>query len=579
MHLLITFARAYPLQSTIMLVALLVAGLVEGVSLTALLPLLNRVLERPDSPGSDATALEPGSDSGVGDTLLSGMEGMGLTPSVEMLLAVIVLGAIIKGGLVLLAKKKVGYIVAQVATDLRLSMLRVMLASRWEYYLHQQVGKLTNSMSIEAVRAAKAYLNGATLISQLIQALVYVIIATMLMWQAALFSFLMGLLIYLALGRLVKMARRAGKRQTIYTKLMIARLTDTLMSVKPLKSMGREGLVDTVLVSETKNINRALRREVVSSEFLLAGQEILFALVLVIGIYVTLVKWELPIATVMVLGFLLSRVLKRTGKVQRSYQKMAVCESAYWSIQKTIKKAERARENLGGERAPTLEQAIELRDVSFSYGEKTILERVNITIPARSFTALIGLSGSGKTTSLDLIIGLLQPESGMLLVDGVPLMELDIHRWRRTIGYVPQETVLLHDSVFNNVALGDPGISEADVIVALRGAGAWTFVENLAEGIHDIVGERGGKLSGGQRQRIMIARALVHRPQLLILDEATSALDPQSETAICETLRKLQGAHTIIAISHQPALLDAAERAYRLQDRHALLVKDKDVAV
>ena len=434
-------------------------------------------------------------------------------------------------------------------------------------------------MSIEAVRAAKAYLNGATLISQLIQALVYVIIATMLMWQAALFSFLMGLLIYLALGRLVKMARRAGKRQTIYTKQMIARLTDTLMSVKPLKSMGREGLVDTVLVSETKNINRALRREVVSSEFLSAGQEILFALVLVIGIYVTLVKWELPIATVMVLGFLLSRVLKRSGKVQRSYQKMAVCESAYWSIQKTIKKAERARENLGGERAPTLEQAIELRDVSFSYGEKKILDRVNITIPAGSFTALIGLSGSGKTTSLDLIIGLLQPESGMLLVDGVPLMELDIHRWRRTIGYVPQETVLLHDSVFNNVALGDPGISEADVIVALRGAGAWTFVENLAEGIHDIVGERGGKLSGGQRQRIMIARALVHRPQLLILDEATSALDPQSETAICETLRKLQGAHTIIAISHQPALLDAAERAYRLQDRHALLVKDKDVAV
>jgi ATP-binding cassette subfamily C protein len=578
MHLLKTFARAYPLQSAIMLVALLVAGLVEGVSLTALLPLLNRVLGRPDSPGSDATALEPDSDSGVGDTLLSGMEGMGLTPSVEMLLVVIVLGSIIKGGLVLLAKKKVGYIVAQVATDLRLSMLRAMLASRWEYYLHQPIGQLTNSMSIEAVRAANAYLNGATLISQLIQALVYVIIATMLMWQAALFSFLMGLLIYLALGRLVKMARRAGRRQTLYTKVMIARLTDTLQSVKPLKSMGRESLVDTVLVSETKNINRALRREVVSSEFLSAGQEILFALVLVIGIYVTLVKWELPIATVMVLGFLLSRTLKRTGKVQRSYQKMAVCESAYWSIQKTIRKAERARENLVGECAPTLEQAIELRDVSFSYGEKTILERVNITIPARSFTALIGSSGSGKTTSLDLIIGLLQPESGMLLVDGVPLMELDIHRWRRTIGYVPQETVLLHDSVFNNVALGDPGISEAEVISALKEAGAWVFVEQLAEGIHHIVGERGGKLSGGQRQRIMIARALVHRPQLLILDEATSALDPQSETAICETLRKLQGTHTIIAISHQPALLEASDRAYRLQDGHALLVKDKDVA-
>jgi ATP-binding cassette subfamily C protein len=574
MHLLKTFARAYPLQSAIMLVALLVAGLVEGISLTALLPLLNKVLVRQDTTVADATVPEADTSSGLGDALLGGIEAIGLTPSVELLLVVIVLGAMIKGGLVLLAKKKVGYIVAQVATDLRLSMLRAMLASRWDYFLHRQLGQLTNSMSIEAVRAANAYLHGATLISQLIQALVYVIIATMLMWQAALFSILMGVLIYVALNRLVKMSRKAGKRQTSFTKLMIARLADTLLSVKPLKSMGREGLVDTVLVSETKNINRALRREVVSTEFLAAGQEILFALVLVIGIYVTLVKWELPIATVMVLGFLLSRILKRTGQVQRSYQKMAVSESAYWSIQKTISKAEQAREDTGGSRAPTLEQGIELQDVSFSYKDKQILEGINISIPAGSFTAIIGPSGSGKTTTLDLVIGLLQPDSGTLLVDGVPLSELDMHRWRRTIGYVPQETVLLHDTVLNNVALGDPEISEADVISALREAGAWGFVEKLPGGIHDLVGERGGKLSGGQRQRIMIARALVHRPQLLIMDEATSALDPQSEAAICETLSKLRGAHTILAISHQPALLDAAERAYRLQDGHALLVKD-----
>jgi ATP-binding cassette subfamily C protein len=395
----------------------------------------------------------------------------------------------------------------------------------------------------------------------------------MVMWQAALFSFLMGLLIYLVLGRLVKMARGAGKRQTKFTRLMVGRLTDTLLSVKPLKSMGREGLVDTVLVSETKNINRALRREVVSAEILAAAQEVLFTLVLVVGIYISLVKWELPITTVMVLGFLLFRVLKKTGRVQRSYQKMVIGESAYWSIQEVIKKAELAREHSGGERAPTLEQGIELRDVCFSYQDKKILEQMNLTIPAGSFTAIIGPSGSGKTTILDLIIGLLQPDSGALLVDAVPLREIDMHGWRRTIGYVPQETVLLHDSVFSNVALGDPGVNEADVIVALQQAGAWTFVEQLAEGIHSFVGERGGKLSGGQRQRIMIARALVHHPRLLILDEATTALDPQSEAAICETLRKLRGEQTILAISHQPALLDAADRAYRLQDGRTLLVK------
>jgi len=139
---------------------------------------------------------------------------------------------------------------------------------------------------------------------------------------------------------------------------------------------------------------------------------------------------------------------------------------------------------------------------------------------------------------------------------------------------VPQETVLLHDSIFNNVSLGDPEVSEADVVSALQAAEAWAFTEKLPEGVHSNVGERGGRLSGGQRQRIMIARALVHRPSLLILDEATTALDPQSEAAICKTLQKLRGSQTILAISHQPAMLDAADRAYRLQDGHALLEKD-----
>jgi ATP-binding cassette, subfamily C, bacterial len=574
MHLLKTFARAYPVESATMLVALLVAGLIEGVSLTALLPLLNKVLVIPGVPAGDVTAAETDSGSGVGDFLLGGIEAVGLTPSVELLLIIILLGAILKGGLTLLARQRVGYIVAHVATDLRLSMLRAMLASRWEYFLRQPVGQLANSMSIEAVRAANAYLNGATVISLIIEAVVYLILATLVMWQAALFSFLVGLLIYQLLGGLIKMSRKAGKRQTTFTKSLVGRLSDTLLSVKPLKSMGRERLVDTVLVSETKNINRALRREVVSAEMLAAGQEVLFALVLVIGIYVTLVKLELPLATVMVLGFLLFRILKKTGQVQRNYQKMAVSESAYWSIQRTIKKANLAIEHPGGELAPTLEKGIELRDVSFSYGDKRILDELSLTIPAGSFTTLIGPSGTGKTTVLDLIIGLLQPESGTVLVDEVPLQDLDMRGWRHTIGYVPQETVLLHDSVFNNVALGDPGISEADVVTALQEAGASAFIEKLTDGIHSNVGERGGMLSGGQRQRIMIARALVHRPRLLIMDEATTALDPQSEAAICETLQKLRGGQTILAISHQPALLKAADRAYRLQDGHALLMED-----
>jgi ATP-binding cassette subfamily C protein len=143
------------------------------------------------------------------------------------------------------------------------------------------------------------------------------------------------------------------------------------------------------------------------------------------------------------------------------------------------------------------------------------------------------------------------------------------------IGYVPQDTLLLHDTVAHNVTLGDPELTDADAEEALRAAGIWDFVADLPEGLKTIVGERGGKLSGGQRQRIAIARALAHKPRVLIFDEATNALDAETEAAICRTLETLRGKLTIIAISHQSPLVDVADRVYRIGDSAAALVADR----
>jgi ATP-binding cassette subfamily C protein len=287
--------------------------------------------------------------------------------------------------------------------------------------------------------------------------------------------------------------------------------------------------------------------------------------IIAVGIYIALGKWGMPFASVLVLVILLGRVLGQLGKIQKQYQKLVTMESAFWSLRKAIRQAEKAREISQGTEQPKLVSAIRLDHVSFGYGAKQVLHDVSLTIPTRSLTTIIGSSGAGKTTLVDLIIGLYKPASGAVLLDEVPLTSIDLKQWRRQLGYVPQEQLLLHDSILINVTLGDPQLTEADAEEALKAANAWEFVSALPEGMHSSVGERGTKLSGGQRQRIMIARALVHRPSVLILDEPTSALDPASEALISETLRRLRAEYTLLAISHQPALAESADVVYRLQ--------------
>jgi ATP-binding cassette, subfamily B, bacterial PglK len=216
------------------------------------------------------------------------------------------------------------------------------------------------------------------------------------------------------------------------------------------------------------------------------------------------------------------------------------------------------------------QKKLRLENISFQYAGATspVLENFSVEISKNESVGVAGSSGSGKSTLVDLILGLHQPQSGVIRVDDAPLTAKNLDAWRRLIGYVPQDIYLLDDTIEANIAFGlDPkDVDKSALREAALGAQILDFIEkDLPQGMQTTVGERGVRLSGGQRQRIGLARALYHRPQVLILDEATSALDHQTELAVMETIHRLQGTLTIITIAHRLSTLERCDRVIRLE--------------
>ena len=552
---LLIFLRAPGTHPWAVLACLLAASIAGGISLASLLPIFSLAAE-----GAQ------GEDSLLSQAIVGILGAFELEPEIGPLLSLLVCGFIAKSLLTLIAMTYVGNTTAKVSTDMRAELISNLMRVRWSFLTSQPTGRLANVVSVDATRAGLAYRVAANFLANALQAGILVIVAFFVSWKLSVLALATGLSIAIALHGLVRMARHAGFRQTQRTSELVTYLTDALNSIKPLKAMARHD--GFVVLSDRKisSLRKALRRQVLSKEVRKALEQILTIVCVAVLFYAAVALWNFEIAEVLVMGVLLLQTLQNVGKVQEYLQEAAVLESAYIAVRDLIAEAGAGREPIGHGRMPSFENGAQFRSVDFAFGDSDVLSGIDLDIRPGVISMITGPSGAGKTTLIDLLMGLYEPDKGDILIDGTPLRQINKAEWRRMIGYVPQELILFHDTVYANVALGDENITKADAQAALEAAGAWDFVQAQPDGMAAIVGEKGAKLSGGQRQRIVLARALAVKPKLLILDEVSSALDPETELDLCRRLKSLTRDMAVLAISHRPNFLEIADRIYRLEN-------------
>lgn len=391
-------------------------------------------------------------------------------------------------------------------------------------------------------------------------------LGTLVVWSPELTMFVLILLPVtgLVIGRIGKSLKRSSKKVQNQMGVLVSTMIETLSGLRIIKAFNA---IETSyekfqrINQEYKNQKvRMIRKQHLASPL----SEVLGTLVMVTVIYYggSLVlsgeglKADLFIGYIVVFSQLIQPSKSLTGAVYNVQKGMAAAER----IETVLGAVETIREKPNAVGFEKFEREVEFRNVSFAYeNENDVLKGINLTVKRGKTIAIVGPSGAGKTTLVDLLPRFYDPTEGAVLLDGIDIKEMKAFDLRAKLGIVTQEAILFNDTVYNNIAFGLKGISEEEVMNAAKVANAHDFIVQMENGYHTSIGEDGGKLSGGQRQRISIARAILHNPPILILDEATSALDAESEKLVQDALFKLMENRTSLVIAHRLSTIQYAD--------------------
>jgi ATP-binding cassette, subfamily C, bacterial len=522
---------------------------------------------------SQLSADQGSSNSYIGLAVVKLLSVFHVTPSFTNLLLVLCATLVMKSVIAFLGMRFVAISVANVATEIRTRLLQSTMNARWSYFVDHQPGEVSGMIAAQSQLAGDAYLAVAQLAVTTIVGVGLLTTAFLVSGMLVIFCLFAVATLAFPLFYILRRAQAASMLQFSTSVNLVSGVQDVIANMKALKSMAKQGRFVDAFMKSISDLRGSVISMLVARHAIYHGQDILGALMIVSGVYVGVEVLHTPLSQLLVVGVIFYQLVDVIKRIQLSLQDATIAAAGYYGVFSIIDRAAKQAEEDHGTLQPSLKHGIKFEDVSFSYGQTSVLNNTNLHIPANSITILIGPSGAGKTTIVDMIVGFYPPRSGEILIDDQNLTDINLKAWRKNIGYVPQELTLLKGNVFDNITLGDPALSEQDALDALQLAGANEFINALPKGMYTDIGTMGARLSGGQRQRLSLARALVHKPKLLLLDEVTSALDEVTEAEICKNIQALLGKLTIIAVTHRPAWTRVATKIFTVSEGRVVETK------
>ncbi len=459
-------------------------------------------------------------------------------------------------------------------------LLRIYMYRPYEFYLNAttaEIMRIINTDVINAFSLLTTVLNFFTEV--IVSAALILIILIIDPGMAALIGLVLGFIMLVMFKAVKPVLRRASQRFTKNTSLSTKWMLQSLNGIKDVKvSHKEEYFIEEYAIYGKKAINAEKINSVVTMmpRLLIEAVSVASVLAVIMGLLSAGQSIDRLMPQLTAFAFAAVRLLPSTTRISGAVNSAAFQEPMLDNLIKNLK----AAKNLESQKhrhpdikkeqaALTYEKQFELRNIRFRYpnAPADVLDGADMVIPAGKSVGIIGTSGSGKTTAVDILLGLLLPQSGEVLADGRDIRE-DYAGWLSHVSYIPQAIYMLDDTIRANIAFGQKkeDIDDAQVLRAIEEAQLKPFLDSLPQGMETKIGERGVRLSGGQRQRIGIARALYTDPEIVIFDEATSALDNETEAAIMESVNSLHGRKTLVIIAHRLTTIEECDIIFKVEN-------------